>query len=189
MRNVLTCGRMSALTVLGIVFGLQGAANADPVQVDFYGPASAVKVGEQFSLTVKADVTSELVGFGFDLLVGDPDLIRFDEFQVDSDYTAIQTPDKDNIGALAFPDYIVGNNVPLGIARFTALAPGTVEISGRVTPGDLTEGFAELSGSFSTPAFGTASVTIVNDIPDIPEPSAFVLMALTGMGIIWRLRR
>jgi hypothetical protein len=83
----------------------------------------------------------------------------------------------------------VGNNVPLGIARFTALAPGTVEISGRVTPGDLTEGFAELSGNFSELSFGAVSVTILKDIPDIPEPSAFVLMALTGIGIIWRVRR
>ncbi len=147
--------------------------------------ASDVPTGETFTVAIQADITHEIVAYGFHLDFDDT-LLALESLDVNPSYRSLRSSHAAGVAALAYPNTAVGDDVLLATARFTARRPGDATIALSVTPGDDTEGFAQRECGFAS--LNTAPITI-KITHEIPEP-ATMGMLLGGLCLIrCRLRR
>ena len=145
-------------------------------------PAVVAAVGEEFNISVIADINVNVVGWGLDLLVDAPGLFAQAPPSIGPLWFPAPSLDGDGLAGLAFPNSVSGEGVLLGTITFKGLAPGTASLVASYTEGDATEGLAIDPTGFATIEFQPASVTIV------PEPAAGSLLAL-GLGFLSRPKR
>jgi hypothetical protein len=133
------------------------------------GPSSPVAVGDTFQITLTADFSAPVLGWGLDLTF-DPALVSVvGTPTVDSSWTAVFSPDGDGLVGLAPITGVSGSGVLLATVTLQLLAPGNAVIGVSVTPGDLAEGFPLLPSGFDTIQFNAFTVPL-------PEPRGLVLL-------------
>ncbi|MCK4658386.1 MAG: PEP-CTERM sorting domain-containing protein [Phycisphaerae bacterium] len=171
-----------------------GSAAGGTVEVALESEAGGVSLSDTFSLTIMADISDPLLGFGFELTF-DEELFKLDSTTIGGDFTAATNVNEGFFSALAFPMPVSGEEVILGSATFTALQAGKGSFGISVTEGDPTQGFAEVSvGSLADYKVSTREFTIASPINAggggvlVPEPTILSLLAF-GCLIVARRRR
>jgi hypothetical protein len=157
-------------------------ARAD-VTVWFDPTPRMAQVGDTFTINLVANIpqSQAVIGWGLDYIFPTPGLIAQVQFTIGPAWDpAPSTPDGDGLAGLVhFPpgEGVSGQNVLLATITFQALAEGqTALVASDDYPGDPTEGFAidpALGGGFAT-------VTYLDGLVIIPEPSASILLALAA---------
>ena len=135
-----------------------------PVTVHFTAPAATFTAGSTFMLSVSADITDPVLGWGLTPQF-DPTLLALDNVALGPLWSSAGSA---ALGGLAFPAAVSGNNTLLATLTFHTLQPGPVSLSFGVNPNDATQGFALLAGGFAglsgavktyTPAAGPVLVS------------------------------
>lgn len=188
-----------ALAMMGALILGSPSADAATVSIDLTPSASVVNVNNLFDVAITANIEREILGFGFDMDMP-AGLLELVSVNIAAPFTPMMSPDGDGLAGLCFPDLIAGANVPLATVRLRALAPGIVQIGIGVTPGDLTEGFAE-ADAFAELLVNTTTVQILgqarpftghgegDDTIPVPEPAGpALLLALASLVTIRRTR-
>lgn len=180
------------VAVLATALGVGACpAQAAMIVVDVVPAQTSIDVGQQVDVTITANISENILGFGFDLLYNDQ-LLSVASVEIAPPFVPLNAPDGDGLAGLAYPNNVVGSNVKLATVTLTALAPGKSGISIGVTPGDPMEGFPQYqgwadlqvatdasitisaAGSFSSSSGGGAGPTIT----DVPEPATIALIVL-----------
>lgn len=195
---------VGACLVAAVVFLTGTPAGAAMINISLEAEGAPFQVGDPIDISVLATSDEVLVGFGFDLLVDNELVLFFEGFDASSGFTGVPTPDGDGMGGLSFEGGVVGADVLLGIAHYTAAMPGTASIELAVTNGDLTEGFAQSGSGFFQVSSVPLDVTVLSNTgasfiggggggggvtgPEVPEPATLVLVA-TGLVALLPRRR
>ena len=146
-------------------------ASAGTVTVRFDPSSSVVGVGETVSISIVADMSDPVVGWGLDLafddsvvgLVGDPNL--------GSVWWSAHASDDDGLVGLAFPDSVSGLDVVLASLEVAGLAPGQTSLDLGTTPDDLTEGMPLDPNGFDTLLVEAGQVTVVPVLESSDPPA------------------
>jgi len=167
-------------------------AKAAMIVVDVLPAQTNVTVGQQVDVTITANISENILGFGFDLLYNEK-LLGIANVEIAQPFAPLNAPDGDGLAGLAFPNNFVGANVKLATVTLTGLAPGRSGISIGITPGDPMEGFPQYEGWADLRVATDASITIQSaDVltgggggggggltcPPIPEPGTITMIAL-----------
>lgn len=176
--------RLSALAACSVFLACVSAATAGLVTVRFDPPDQTVNLGDPFSVSLVADISDPVLGWGLDFTIANPSVAALSGPPViGPQWFPFSTPDGDGLGGIAFPNSISGNNVLLATLNFTADSLGDTNLLLSVTPGDLTEGFPLDPTGFATLSFEPGHVTV------IPEPASVAILAFAGLGAIRPVRR
>jgi len=162
------------LLVIG-TFGLAGAS-AD-IMVDLMPAHSTIDpVGATTDVCIVADIpeADAILGWGLDLTPDNPMIASITGVAINTAlFDAISSPDGDDLGGLAFPECVWGEDVLLATVTFTGWELGyTGLVLSDDYPDDLTEGFALCEQGFATVYYGDGSIEVV------PEPASLSLLAL-----------
>ena len=173
-------------TLAGALAGLGLAAPAWAlVTVSLSTPETTVTVGSTLDVTVMANLSDPIVGFGFDLVFDDTLLSTDGPPVIGLDWVAVPAVDGDGLAGAAFPDGLTGD-VLLAVITLQANAVGMSEVAFETTPGDLTEGFA-FDPLFSS-GFDTIAPVSSLFIQIVPEPASGLLVVLGLIGLAIRSR-
>ena len=171
-------------TVLAIgMLGLASASADIMVDLDPWD-AYVSDVGQTVMVCIVADIpeADAIVGWGMDLIVDDPAIADVTDVTINTAlFNAVETPDGDYLGGLAFPECVWGEDILLATVEFTGYAVGWTYVwPWDDNPDDLTEGFALCETGFATVSYGTGFVTV------LPEPASLSLLAVCGLLAIRR---
>jgi hypothetical protein len=155
-------GRLAAF-VAPVLAGLNPARATTIVRFD--PPTKQVAVNAVFTMNIVADFSAPVAGWGLDMTVALPAIAsQMGAPTLGNTWTAVFTPDGDNLGGLIFPNGAVGNGIVLATIQFKANAIGQTSVNTSVTVGDATEGFALDPSGFDAVTFQPGTITVV------PEP-------------------
>lgn len=143
-----------------------------------------VLVGATRVIEIRADFDTPIIGWGLDLISDAPGVASVVPAipTLGSAWSGATTSDGDGLAGLAFPTPVVGTSVLLAQVTIRANAIGTARFRLSATPGDLTEGFATISG-FEQVDFGAPLEFIV------PAPGGWMAGSLFGATWLRRRRR
>jgi hypothetical protein len=170
---------------VGLFLTLAGPATADMIFIDMVPSQYEMDIDQSFDLTIKANITKELLGFGFDLMY-DNQIFAVENISFPDTMLPLPTRDGDGLAAMGFSNNrlgeLIGNDVILATITFRKLSEGSSAISVDYTRGDPSEGFPEKGGSFATPHVNETQVGA-----PIPEPPIFAMFLIPTLGIIiWK---
>lgn len=180
------CRLSSAL--VGALAGVVLAAPAGAlVMVSLDVPETTVAVGATFEVTITAEFSDPIVGFGFDLVYDDLLLSQVGVPSIGLDWIGVVAADGDDLAGAAFPVGLAGPGILLATVTLHADAVGISVLSFETTTADLTEGFA-FDPDFATGFDALAAVTPL-EINIVPEPGTGTLVALGLFGLAGARRR
>ncbi len=184
--------RIVACFVLACAFGAAPAL-AGSITLDV---ASPVAVGSPFDVTVNVNdvfngraLGDVLVGFGFDVTVGNPAVFQYVDAIVGPLFLplALGTPAvagiAQNPSGIAPGDF--AGALPLATLHFNALQAGSTTIGVTWNSADLNQGLVYLD----LPVGPISSSTDVRAVAAVPEPSTFVLVLVPALFLIRRATR
>jgi hypothetical protein len=179
------------------VLAMIGALGATPARASTIslGVGSPVSVGTPFDVVVQVNDVfggrasdDVVVGFGFDVTIGNPALFQFVDATVGPLFTplALGTP---MVAAVATSLLGIGPadfSGPLTLAtlHFTALQAGTATIGVTWDSGDLNQGLVYLD----LPYGAIAASTDVRAVTSVPEPATLLLVLAPALGVARRRR-
>jgi hypothetical protein len=157
-----------------------GAAARAEVTARVEGPAGPVAVGDTFEVTLLADLSDPVLGWGLDLDFDAGLLAIVDTPAIGPDWTGFGGGDGDGLAGVFLPgpggSGRVGDDVVLATLAFEAVAQGVAALILGITPSDLNEGFA------LDPVGYDPDVTLLDGmVTIIPEPGT---LALLGLGLV-----
>jgi len=162
-------------TVLAIGCLSLASASAD-IMVGFDPTDSTIPaVGGTATVNIVADIPQNepVLVWGLDLDVADLGIATWELVAIGPAWYAAPTPDGDELGGLAFPAGVWGEDVLLATVQFTGLTPGSTAIGlSDDYPVDLTEGFYLDPTGVGVPVYFPGSITV------LPEPASLALLAL-----------
>ncbi len=148
-----------------------------------------IEVGETFGVEVWVDgegINEALLGFGFDVLTGEPDILTYSGHTVGNDFVSLP-----NFGTL--PDAWTGGG-GLSFGDLTLLATLSFEANQEGSSGIMVDGIFDgmfygliYENPFSVHDISAAVDITVNAAP-VPEP-ATILLLITGIGALVGSRR
>jgi hypothetical protein len=176
----------------GIVLMFAGQASADMIFVDMLPSQEQVDINETFEVTIQADITRELLGFGFDMMY-DENVVQVENVSFPDTVLPLPTRDGDGLAAVGFNNNrlgeLIGDDITLATVTFRGITAGVSAISMDYTISDPSEGFPEKGDSFATLNINPGLVRVgpaPQEVP-IPEPSIFVMFLIPAIGIIlWK---
>lgn len=159
------------------------AASLAAVTVSFQPQDTVIGVGETFSVDLLADMSNDTVlAWGLDVSFDPLVLALTGAPAIGPSWNPVPASDGDGLAGLAFPVPVTGPDVLLATLTFETLAPGLTGLSASATMGDLSEGFALLSGGFAQENFIDGSVNVV------PLPATLLLFG-SGLAGLFGLKR
>jgi hypothetical protein len=184
----------AALTVAAFV---AHAATAASIQVQLESEKEVVGIGESFDVAIRADAGQALLGFGFDLNF-DESLFALSGIETGESFFAARKSGDTFFSAVAFPSPVMGDDLLLGTATFTALDPGLGTFSLQADSAHLTRGFAAREvGLFLDFDITPLDILVVDTAasgggggggaPPTPEPTTLALLA-AGVLTVFRRR-
>jgi len=182
------CSRLA--TAIGVVALATGqTAVAATVSITFAPDAATYQIGDSFIVNWIADISSPVVGWGLDLTF-DSTVVALNGTMIGPIWFPVAGSESDDYGGLAFPNAVSGSGVLLTSLSFTAIAPGSTNLSASFDPLNFAEGFALEQGGFADLTFANGSVAVNPG----PEPAPVILVAsvivgMLGLRFITRLRR
>ena len=136
-------------------------------------------VGDTVMIDIIACIPEQdaILGWGLDFVIDDAGIAEVTGVDVNTAlFNAVETPDGDYLGGLAFPDCVWGDDVLLATVEVTATGLGESDIyMWDNNPDDLTEGFALCNMGFANVCYSNGWVTVT------PEPASLSLLAVCGL--------
>ncbi len=159
------------------------------------GVTSPVNAGTPFDVVVQVtdvfggrSIGDVVVGFGFDVTIGDPGLFQFVNATVGPLFAplALGTP---MVAGFALNPLGIGpadfsGALTLATLHFNALHAGGSSIGVTWDSGDLNQGLVYLD----LPVGAISASTDVRAVASVPEPSTLVLMIAPALGVLERAR-
>ncbi len=152
-----------------------------PVVLRLDQPSIAPIVGETFTISVVADASTPILGFGLDLEIDAPPgvLELVGPPEIGPVWVPLHAPDGDALAGAVLPEGLVGQNLVLATLTLRALALGIGPLSVLVSADDLTEGFPLDPTGFEAFAVTASNVTV-------PEPrvGGSLWIAMAGLTLL-----
>ena len=167
---------------LAIALGVGVAPAAGAVSLRFVPESARVVEGDTFHVDLVADLDEPILAFGLDLDFDTEVLGLSAPPGIGPAWLPVDAPDGDGLAGAAFPDGLTGDGVLLARLHFTALAPGSSQLTPSFSAGDLTEGFF-LDPTGMAPVDSLAARI---DVAPLPEPGTALLL---GLGLAALSRR
>jgi len=145
------------------------------VSTQFDPVLAEVVLGSTIEVTIIADIPEPVIAWGLDVVVSDDAVLELSEPPtIGSAWAPASTPDGDQLGGLAFPTAVSGDDVVLASLTYFAVSIGEADLMVEVTPDDPTEGFGLDPTGFAATSFVPATVIVT------PEPRTLWLIVVAG---------
>ena len=174
--------RSSALAVAVLALWLVPASARALTTLTVEPSAPTASIGEAVQVSIFADFTAPIVGFGIDFSVDASIMMLDGPASIGPDWVAVFAPDGDGLAGLTPGAGISGDDVLLATLTLQAIGPGVAALVVSITLDDLTEGFALDPTGFDPTSIVNGFLVVV------PEPASAALLGL-GLAVLAVCRR